>query len=114
MMGDEGSRVSGLPFDRSPFEHQVAGMLGSAVAGAAAPAGAGGGDPVAGRGAPGVVAALATVNTIAAPPAMRARVASAVAASAAAVGGVAATGGGGAAVVPRVRPASRSRRTSRW
>ena len=85
--------MSALPFDRTPFEHSVAGMLGTAAASAAPPAAMAAAIKARAEGAPQVLAALATVNTIAAPAAMRARVASGVgagAAAAAAMGVVAA------------------------
>ncbi len=69
------------PFGRSPFESQVAGLFDNAVAGAVPPAGL----AAAIRSrieAPDVVAALSTVNAIAAPPLLRQRVAAAVAAAA--------------------------------
>ena len=52
-----------LPFDRSPFEHQIAGMLGTAAAAAVPPAGL----AAALRSrveAPWVVTAFAAVNTL--------------------------------------------------
>src|SRR6188472_3332559 len=71
-----GAPMSGLPFNRTPFEHEVAEMLGGAVAGAAPPPGLAGAIKARAEGAPQVVTALAAVNSIAAPAALRARVAS--------------------------------------
>ncbi len=88
-----GRAVSGLPFNRTPFEHEVAEMLGAAVAGAAPLPGLAGAIKARTEGAPQVVVALAAVNSIAAPAALRARVASGIGA------GVAGT----AALAPRPR-----------
>jgi hypothetical protein len=75
--------VSGLPFDRTPFEHELAGSLGAAVAGATPPPGLANAVKARAEGAPQVVTALAAVNAVAVPAALRARVASGVGAGAA-------------------------------
>ena len=72
-----GGVVTDQPFGRSAFESQVAGLFDNAVAGAAPSAGLAA--SIRSRiEAPDVVAALGTVDAIAAPPLLRQRVASAV------------------------------------
>ena len=72
--------MSDAPFGRSPFESQVAGLLGEAVSGAAPPPGL----AAAIRSrieAPDAVAALATVDAFVPPAGLRQRVAAAIAAA---------------------------------